>query len=73
MGVDEIERRCSFCRKKQSEVAYVIAGPGGVAICDECVALCSEIMADELMADELPERNDRATKARRSRWRFLDR
>ena len=38
--------RCSFCGKPSSEVEKVIAGPG-VYICNECVALCSEIMGAE--------------------------
>lgn len=29
---------CSFCRKGQEQVLRLIAGPGGVFICDECVA-----------------------------------
>lgn len=37
---------CTFCRKSQSEVAKLIAGPG-VFICDECVELCAEIIGDE--------------------------
>jgi ATP-dependent Clp protease ATP-binding subunit ClpX len=36
--------RCSFCSKAQSEVKRLIAGPG-VAICDECVSLCQDIVA----------------------------
>jgi hypothetical protein len=39
--------RCSFCHKTQHEVDKLIAGPG-VYICGECVALCSEIIAEEL-------------------------
>jgi ATP-dependent Clp protease ATP-binding subunit ClpX len=38
---------CSFCNKSQDEVDRLIAGPNGVAICDECVALCGEIIAEE--------------------------
>ena len=34
---------CSFCLKPDSEVATLIAGPG-VCICDECVALCQQVM-----------------------------
>ncbi len=39
--------RCSFCDKTQDQVRRIIAG-NGVYICDECVALCQEIIADEL-------------------------
>jgi len=38
-------RDCSFCGKDQSEVARLIAGPE-VMICNECVTLCSEILAE---------------------------
>jgi ATP-dependent Clp protease ATP-binding subunit ClpX len=38
---------CSFCRKSQKQVKKLIAGPG-VYICDECVTLCYEIVAEEL-------------------------
>ena len=37
---------CSFCLKPDTEVATLIAGPG-VCICDECVALCQQVMAAE--------------------------
>ena len=37
--------RCSFCGKLQSDVKSLIAGPG-VYICDQCVALCEDIIAD---------------------------
>jgi hypothetical protein len=32
---------CSFCLKSQHEIAKLIAGPGNIFICDECVALCN--------------------------------
>jgi ATP-dependent Clp protease ATP-binding subunit ClpX len=38
--------KCSFCGKSQKEVRKLIAGPT-VYICDECVGLCNEIMAEE--------------------------
>lgn len=38
--------KCSFCGKNQEQVKRLIAGPG-VYICDECIDLCSEIIADE--------------------------
>lgn len=44
---DKKQLKCSFCGKGQEEVKRLIAGPG-VYICDECIELCSEIIADEL-------------------------
>lgn len=38
--------RCSFCGKGQGDVIKLIAGPM-VYICDECVGLCNEIIAEE--------------------------
>ena len=37
---------CSFCGKSQKEVRKLIAGPS-VYICNECIELCNEIIADE--------------------------
>lgn len=39
---------CSFCGRGQDEVRRLIAGPSTVFICDECVALCSAIIAEEV-------------------------
>ncbi len=39
--------RCSFCGKSQDAVQRLIAGPGGVYICDECIDLCREIIEEE--------------------------
>ncbi len=36
---------CSFCGKSDQEVAKLAAGPGGLHICDECVATCQVIMS----------------------------
>lgn len=41
---------CSFCGKSQHEVKKLIAGPS-VFICDECIALCNDIILDELPAE----------------------
>ena len=49
--------RCSFCNKTEDQVRKLIAGPGGVYICDECIDVCSEIM-DEELADEEEEYAD---------------
>lgn len=40
--------RCSFCNKTEDQVRKLIAGPGGVYICDECIDICSEIIEEEL-------------------------
>ncbi len=39
--------RCSFCGKSQDKVVRLVAGPG-VYICNECVDLCNQIIAEEL-------------------------
>ncbi|MFO8089939.1 MAG: ATP-dependent Clp protease ATP-binding subunit ClpX [Desulfatiglandaceae bacterium] len=41
---------CSFCGKGQDEVKKLIAGPS-VYICDECIQLCNEIIAEEYSQD----------------------
>ena len=45
---------CSFCGKTQKEVAKLIAGPE-VYICDECIDLCSEIIAEDSRKTALEE------------------
>jgi len=45
------ELRCSFCGKSQDEVKKLIAGPT-VYICDECVELCNDIIAEEYEREE---------------------
>jgi len=45
------ELHCSFCDRSQSEVHKLIAGPD-VYICDECVAICNDIIAEELAEDQ---------------------
>lgn len=42
---------CSFCGKSQKEVKKLIAGPG-VYICDECIELCNDIIAEEREREE---------------------
>jgi len=44
---DMEKKVCSFCGKDQNKVRKMVAGPGGVFICDECVELCSDIMFGE--------------------------
>jgi ATP-dependent Clp protease ATP-binding subunit ClpX len=47
---EEAKFKCSFCGRPQEEVRKLIAGPT-VYICDECVGLCNEIIADEMQAE----------------------
>ncbi len=39
------EQQCSFCGKEKSKTKKLVSGPDGVAICDECIELCRDIMA----------------------------
>jgi ATP-dependent Clp protease ATP-binding subunit ClpX len=43
--------KCSFCNKSQRDVRKLIAGPT-VYICDECVDICLDIIAEEKESDE---------------------
>ena len=45
---------CSFCGKSQNEVKKLIAGRG-VYICDECIDVCTSIVADELAEEKKAE------------------
>ncbi len=51
---------CSFCFKSQFMAKKLVAGPAGIFICNECVALCDEIVAGRPVSskprseDELP-------------------
>jgi hypothetical protein len=56
-GVDTSSRqtseevlRCSFCSKSQNDVKKLIGGPN-VHICDECIDVCNEIIADDSKAE----------------------
>ncbi|CAO3445825.1 hypothetical protein [Azospirillum argentinense] len=42
---------CDFCGKDESEVAKLIAGAPNLHICNECVTLCGEIVADNKPAE----------------------
>jgi ATP-dependent Clp protease ATP-binding subunit ClpX len=62
-GPHDQDYTCSFCGKKQSQVKKLIAGHN-VFICDECVALCNEMLAQEMskpaggMITDLPKPKD---------------
>ncbi|MBM3946621.1 MAG: ATP-dependent Clp protease ATP-binding subunit ClpX, partial [SAR202 cluster bacterium] len=46
-NVSRVDYRCSFCGKAQTQVKRLVAGPGSAFICDECVALCQQIIAED--------------------------
>jgi ATP-dependent Clp protease ATP-binding subunit ClpX len=48
---DPMNLCCSFCGKSQREVKKLIAGPT-VYICDECIDLCNDIIAEESIKQE---------------------
>ena len=45
---------CSFCNKDENDVRKIIAGPA-VFICDECVEVCNDILADDPPVRKEPE------------------
>jgi ClpX C4-type zinc finger len=54
--------RCSFCGKSKDSVRRFIAGPS-VYICDECVNLCNEILAEDDRRAEVERARAAATPA----------
>jgi len=58
------EPRCSFCGKDRSEVHRLIEGPGDVFICDECVLLGAEILAEEGLGEAIQTGKPAAGKTR---------
>jgi len=53
--------RCSFCNKTEDQVRKLIAGPGGVYICDECIDICSEIIEEELEDEQEEELDEKSS------------
>ena len=45
-------RFCTFCGKGRAEVQNMISGPGEICICEECVEVCNDIIAEEVEKDE---------------------
>ena len=45
--------KCSFCGKLDSQVERLVAGPGGVYICDGCIKLCTEILDNDEKGEDL--------------------
>ena len=52
---------CSFCGKDKNHVKTLIAGPGDVYICDECIDVCNEIIGNEVMDGDIEEQYDEDT------------
>jgi ATP-dependent Clp protease ATP-binding subunit ClpX len=50
---------CSFCGKSQHEVRKLIAGPS-VFVCDECIALCNDIIREEAQSADNVEKADKS-------------
>ena len=46
-GRTQHKLRCSFCGKAEDQVRRMINGPAGVNICEDCVQICSEMIAEE--------------------------
>lgn len=47
------EQFCSFCGKEKAKTKKLIAGPDGIFICDECVALCNDMLS-KMPASDTP-------------------
>jgi ATP-dependent Clp protease ATP-binding subunit ClpX len=60
---DDANLSCSFCGKSQREVKKLIAGPT-VYICDECIELCNDIIAEEYGQEDAPAASSRVPKPR---------
>jgi ATP-dependent Clp protease ATP-binding subunit ClpX len=63
---DDANLSCSFCGKSQREVKKLIAGPT-VYICDECIELCNDIIAEEYGHEEAPSASSRVPKPKEIR------
>ncbi len=67
---DNANLSCSFCGKSQREVRKLIAGPT-VYICDECIELCNDIIAEEYGQEESRRETSKVPKPQEIRA-FLD-
>ncbi|WP_406049839.1 ATP-dependent Clp protease ATP-binding subunit ClpX [Kribbella sp. NBC_00889] len=63
--------KCTFCGKTQHQVGKLIAGPTPLCICDGCVELCSELIAEGELSDISDDLPARVPKPREIR-EFLD-
>ena len=63
--------KCSFCGKSQKQVERLISGPG-VYICDECIELCNEIIAEEIQAAQPAVQEEKPLPAPKEIFDFLE-
>src|SRR3954452_11680147 len=63
--------KCTFCGKSQQQVGKLIAGPTPLCICDGCVELCNELIAEGELSDISDDLPARVPKPREIR-EFLD-
>lgn len=63
--------KCSFCGKSQKQVQQLIAGPQ-IYICDECVALCNEIIEERVAETQTSDSSDFTLHKPREISDFLD-
>ncbi|MDN6302046.1 MAG: ATP-dependent Clp protease ATP-binding subunit ClpX [Brachybacterium sp.] len=63
--------KCSFCGKSQKQVERLISGPG-VYICEECIELCNEIIAEEIQAAQPTTQEQAPLPAPREIFDFLE-
>ncbi len=63
--------KCSFCGKSQKQVERLISGPG-VYICEECIELCNEIIAEEIQAAQPASQEQAPLPAPREIFDFLE-
>ena len=54
MASEKREVRCSFCGRTQEEVKRIIAGPNAY-ICNECIAICADLIRDESETENFAE------------------
>ena len=57
MEENTVKQYCSFCGKSEDEVLKLIEGPNGIAICDECIEECNDILEREYEEADTP-KND---------------
>ena len=50
--------RCSFCGKRETQVARLISGPG-VCICSDCVQACSDLLREDIQMERAAQKPER--------------